>query len=270
MVKQLTVAALVLVGPGSAWAQVSRTTDAEQIKARQRISTMEGVLERAVMNGADNLLRQVESVMPDAAMLSGQPQVRGFRLDNYGVFFDVEVPALRLSIAWMVKSAQTGSQVASTTLAELKALIARMPPGERERTTVLLQRLELLMGATAPAPPAASSMGLRANTVGAATTARQPVAGPLDIDNPNEAWTREVKSALMEAMLENSNPLAIGDNEWLTVAARDNIPSDPRIPGDSTDYSTVMFRVKGSDLAAFHARRITIDEAKKRVEVTEY
>jgi len=90
------------------------------------------------------------------------------------------------------------------------------------------------------------------------------------MDNPNEAWTREVKSALMEAMLENSNPLGIGDNEWLTVAARDNVPSDPRIPGDSTDSSTVLFRVKGSDLAAFHGRRITMDEAKKRVEVTEY
>ena len=116
----------------------------------------------------------------------------------------------------------------------------------------------------------ASALGLRTGAVGAATTARQPVAGPLDIDNPNEAWTHEVKSALMEAMLENSNPLGIGDNEWLTVAARDNVPSDPRIPGDNTDSSTVIFRVKGSDLAAFHARRITVDEAKKRVEVTEY
>src|SRR5688500_7248927 len=86
-----------LVAP--AHTQVARS-EAEQIKARQRISTMEGVLERAVMNGADNLLRQVETVMPDGAMLSGQPQVRGFRLENYGVFFDVEVPALRLSVAW--------------------------------------------------------------------------------------------------------------------------------------------------------------------------
>jgi hypothetical protein len=270
MVKQFMVVALVLAGTGSTWAQVGRTSEAEQIRVRQRISTMEGVLERAVMNGADNLLRQVETVMPDAAVLSGQPQVRGFRLDNYGVFFDVEVPALRLSIAWMVKSAQAGPQVASATLADLKAAVARMPPGERERMSVLLQRLELALGASVPGPPMASAMGLRTGAVGAATTARQPVPSPLDTDNPNEAWTREVKSALIEAMLENSNPLGIGDNEWLTVAARDNVPSDPRIPGDNTDSSTVIFRVKGSDLTAFHARRITIDEAKKRVEVTEY
>ena len=31
-------------------------------------------------------------------MLTGVPEVRGFRLDGYGVFFDVEVPALRLPL----------------------------------------------------------------------------------------------------------------------------------------------------------------------------
>ena len=57
---------------------------------------MEGVLERAVQLGVDNLRRRVRAVMPDDALLQGgAPQVRGFRLDGYGVFFDVEVPALR-------------------------------------------------------------------------------------------------------------------------------------------------------------------------------
>ena len=75
----------------------------EQVKTRQRISTMEGVLERAVSNGAENMLREVRTVMPDAPMLSGMPQVRGFRLDGYGVFFDVEVPALRLPVTWPLR-----------------------------------------------------------------------------------------------------------------------------------------------------------------------
>ena len=35
--------------------------------------------------------------------------------------------------------------------------------------------------------------------------------------------TREVKSALIDAMIENSGPLALGTDEWLTVAARDNV-----------------------------------------------
>lgn len=264
------VAVLVVAAAVPASAQLPRTPDAEQIRARQRISMMESVLERAVMNGADNLLRQVQTVMPDGAMLSGQPQVRGFRLDNYGVFFDVEVPAVRVSIAWMMKSAQAGSQVADAALADLRAAVSRMAPGaERDRAAASLARLQLVVG-NAPAPSPA--MGLRAGTVGAATTrapVASPFAAPLDLDNPNEAWTQEVKAALMEAMLESSNALGIRDGEWLTVAARDNVPSDPLIPGDSTDSSTVILRVRGSDLAAFHARTITLEEAKRRVDVRE-
>ena len=49
------------------WPQAPSSNEDEQVKARQRISTMEGVLERAVSNGAENLLRQVRTVMPDAA-----------------------------------------------------------------------------------------------------------------------------------------------------------------------------------------------------------
>jgi hypothetical protein len=97
------VAAAVTTGAVLASAPVLAQTpdqEAEQIKARQRISTLEGVFERAVSNGAENLLRQVRTVMPDAPMLSGAPKVRGFRLDGYGVFFDVEVPALRLPMTW--------------------------------------------------------------------------------------------------------------------------------------------------------------------------
>ena len=74
-----------------------------QIKSRQRISMMEGVLERAVSNGADNMVRQMKAVMGDAPMLTGVPEVRGFRLDGYGVFFDVEVPALRLPVTWPLR-----------------------------------------------------------------------------------------------------------------------------------------------------------------------
>ena len=91
----------VVAGPCAGAGGTSK--EDEQVKTRQRISTMEGVLERAVSNGAENMLRQVRTVMPDAPMLSGVPQVRGFRLDGYGVFFDVEVPALRLPVTWPLR-----------------------------------------------------------------------------------------------------------------------------------------------------------------------
>lgn len=260
---------LVLGAAVPAFAQAPGQTGAEQIKGRQRISMMEGVLERAVLNGADNLLRQVDSVMPDAMTLSSAPQVRGFRLEGYGIFFDVGVPALRPSIAWMMRSMQSGTRVADGALNQLKMLHSQMTDGgRREQLAEAIQQLELSLGAGAPPAPRATA---RAGSLSAANLqpqAAQP-AIPRAIENPNAAWTEEVKAALIEAMLDHSGPLAVGDDEWLTVAARDNLPSDPLIPGDTVDSSTVIFRVKGSDLAAFHSRRITMDEARKRVQVTE-
>lgn len=258
---------LVLAVAMPAVAQAPRRTEAEQIRARQRISTMEGVLERAVLNGADNLLRQVSSVMPDAAMLSGVPQVRGFRLEGYGLFFDVEVPALRLSIAWMVQSVQSGARVTSAALNELKMLQAQITDSDRrEQLARIIQRLELSLG------PAGPPMGPRSTARGLSAAAVQPQGTPpvpRAVENPNEVWTEEVKTALMEAMLESSGPLAIADDEWLAVAAKDNVPRDPLVPGDTVDLSTITFRVKGSDLAAFHSKRLTLDEVRKRVEIWE-
>jgi len=79
-----------------------------------------------------------------------------------------------------------------------------------------------------------------------------------------------VKAALIDAMLENSGALALAPEEWLTVAARDNVPRDPLVPSDTADFSTVIFRIKGSDLAAFRAGRLALDEARQKVEVREY
>src|SRR5687767_9909484 len=98
-------AAVVAVTTAVAAAQAPSPQQAqeEQIRARQRIATMEAVLQQAVSNGAGKVLRQVQTIMPDQPMLAGAPQARGFRLDGYGVFFDVEVPLLRLPILWPLR-----------------------------------------------------------------------------------------------------------------------------------------------------------------------
>ena len=73
---------------------------------------MEGVLERAVQLGVENLRRRIRAVMPDDALLQGgAPQVRGFRLEGYGVFFDVEVPSLRRSLAWSLRTMNENAAV---------------------------------------------------------------------------------------------------------------------------------------------------------------
>jgi hypothetical protein len=246
------VAATALLWAAVAGAQAPATSakaaELEQIKQRQRISLMEGVLERAVANGADNLLRQVKNVMPDMPMLTGAPAVRGFRLEGYGVFFDVEVPALRLPLAWTLRYVVDGNRLAvNAALAQLRALVLEQPPQERDRLEGLVRKMEQ-------------------RTV---SNEASPDLDPAVVRDPNEAYTRAVKEALIDAMLESSGPMNLGPDEWLTVAARDNVPRDPLVPGDSTELNTVIFKVKGSDLAAFRTGGITLEEARKRVDARE-
>lgn len=261
----------LLVAVSTASAQASRT-DPDQVRARQRISTMEGVLERAVMNGADNLLRKVDSVMPDAVMLTGAPQVRGFRLEGYGIFFDVGVPVLHLSVTWPLRTLLNDTRAAAGLLAELKLKMTQMSVQEQEKLMPLVRQLERAIPAPPPNRATVSGASLAPGGASAASLTPPPVA-PVDpdvINDPDEGWTREVKAALMEAMIESSGPLAIAPGEYLTVAARDNVPRDPLVPGATVDFSTVVFRVKGSDLAEYHARRLPLEDALKRVEVREY
>ena len=269
-----TCAAALAIAAAAPVAAQGERADAEQVRARQRLSTMEGVLERAVRNGADNLLRQMETVLPDAAMLTGLPRVRGFRLDGYGLFFDVEVPGVQLSVAWPLRALINDTRAASALIGELKAQLASVSPRERDSLMQLVRQLEM----TLPQPPSAQGPQAAGPAVSAASlSAGAPVAAPPPVapvdpdvlDDPYKAWTREVKNALIEAMLENSGPLEIGAEEWLTVAAQDSAPRDPLVPGRSVDSSTVYLRVRGSDLADFHARRITLSEAIQRVEVRE-
>jgi hypothetical protein len=251
--------ALVLLTGSITFAQ--QQSEMDQVKARQRISMMEGVLERAVSNGADNTMRQLKSVMGDAWMLTGVPEVRGFRLEGYGAFFDVEVPALRPPVTWPLRYMFRDNRVTVAIVNELKAMMAESEPRQRERLAQVVRQLEQ----EAQVPAALSNTG----RIGAAAV---PVGGqvtPSAFDDPEEHYTREVKAALVDAMIENSGPIALGAEEWLTVAARDNVPRDPLIPTDAADTRTVIFRVKGSDLAAFRAGRMTLEEVRKKVEVTD-
>jgi hypothetical protein len=260
----------------NSFAQVPQT-EADQVRARQKISLMESVLESAVANGADSLMRAVRAVMPpDALMLTGAPSARGFHLEGYGLFFDVEVPAFRPTMAWTLRQMvdQTGLGAAAA-VNQLKAYIATVQdPRQRAALDRALRRLELQVG---PVGPVQQDAGLR--PAGASTLSAQGVTLPAStaptvdtsvIDDPNAAYTREVSVAIIDAMIENSGSLPVGDNEWLTVAARDNIRPDRLVPGDTSNISSIVFRIKGSDLAAFRAGRMTLEEARKHVEVTQF
>lgn len=270
MLKAWVVGVVVLMAAGPAVAQVP--ADVADTRARQRISRMEAVLERAVLNGAESMVRQMRQVMGEPPMLSGPAQARGHRLEGFGVFFDVGVPLLRMPLLWTVRQ-MTAEPMGHAALADLRDLAPRLAPADRvlledsiRRLEAQLERAPRAARATRPTTLAAASATSRATP----EAVRPPVAPVEPIDDPNEAYTREVKAALIEAMLENSVMIDLAEDEWLAVAARDNMPRDPLMPGDLADFTTIQFRILGRDLAAFRERRISFEEAQQRVIVHEY
>ena len=285
----VVAAGLVLAGAGQASAQgVASVSTPDQMRARYQISVMEGALERAVQLGAQRLSRQVQAVSSDMLFIATAARAKGFWLETYGVFFDVDVPAMRHSMAWTFRTLDRGGQKVQSDINTLKRNLqfVRDPQAHRDMEAAI-QRMERLVGPPMMPPGADPGAGLpppgqpnvvQTGTVTAsaqiATTAAAPGAMPSEsnanaiLDDPGSAYTTEVKTALVDAMLDYGTSIPIAENEWLTIAARDN---NERIGGDDPyDVTTIVLRVKGSDLAAFKSGRITRDEAVKRVSIKDY
>src|SRR4029078_8371106 len=67
---------------------------------QQQVRMMEGVIVAAVRNGGEGLARQLQVAEPGSLILTGTALARGFPLEGYGVFFDVDVPQMKQSVAW--------------------------------------------------------------------------------------------------------------------------------------------------------------------------
>jgi len=255
-----------------------------QIDARYQLIVMESVLEAAVQHGARVLSRQLQNGMPQMTLMSGNARARGFRLEGYGVFFDVDVPSMRQSIVWSYRQLFPDNDGTAASLDLLKKVLASVTdPVQKREVEQAIRSLELRVG---PAPNLTggvrSSAPGTATAVPAGTTGAAPPSAPAAgavaanaapaagaADNPDAAYTDAVRDALIDAMLSYSQRLGIGPEESLTIAARD--AGNPRVTGDDpADVITIFLRVKGSDLKAFHEGRITRDEAHRRVEVREY
>lgn len=75
-----------------------------QIQARQQIAALEGALENAVRQGTEMLNQRLQASNTDNwVVLAGLTRARGFRLDDYGVVFDVEFPSMRRSMVWTLQ-----------------------------------------------------------------------------------------------------------------------------------------------------------------------
>lgn len=261
------VAAALVAAPALPHAQ-GRSAEAQ--RRRDQIQLMEGVLTRAVRLGAEQLSRQMQAVDPSMTVLTGQARARGFVLDGYGVFFDVEVPALSASAVWSMITVQQDSRTVAA-IESLRHALATMPEGPKlqeaqQAFQMLVQQVAPAQAQAQPQParsgpgPIEASAGLPApNTVTASS-----VVDPQP-QEPGNLYTEAVKAALVDAMLDHSLPMDLAPDEWLTVAARQS--EGPLAPSEIYEASTIILRVRGEDLAAYAADRSRRAEIRQKVEV---
>lgn len=73
--------------------------DPETLRQRRReIKNMEGVLASAVRNAAQEIASEIQTPDTGVFILSGSLTARGFILEDYGVFFHVEIPGVQPSL----------------------------------------------------------------------------------------------------------------------------------------------------------------------------
>ena len=240
----------------------------EVLRLRYEIRVMERVLEQAVQHGLQMVDQQMQSLIP-MMLFMGPARARGFRLDGYGVFFDVEVPPIRRSMA---RSFQMLGQLdlgVSHALQELRQHLRTVGDPSRGSLEQALRRLEMQIGPTPVPAGSAAGSDVRAASRdsqgrGPGEPVNRPAVAAVTAD-PVEVYASEVERAIVNAMLNHSSSLEIGSEEWLTVAARDS--QGWLAPSDLFEAVAMTLRLRGRDLAAFWGGELTREEMRKRVQV---
>jgi hypothetical protein len=257
-----------------AWAQnaaVTARAEADARQSRYQVGQMERLLEGAVEHGVTIIRDRFQQLTqtPADLLITDNAHARGFRLDGYGVFFDVTAPSFETSaLVWSLKTLDQNDLGVDTALKTLQERVKGDAVSEQA-----LRRLELQVGPIAVARVTNPAVAGARNATGSvsATTVDTPPQAPAAandpiLNDPNEAYRTEVIQALKDMMLEHSSSLGIGTNDFLTVAVRGN-DDRPRLAPADSDSRTRVLRLRGSDLAAYRANQISKEEALQRIEV---
>jgi len=260
-----------------AWAQSAQGAATPPVRAaqnpqlRSQISMLEAVLERAVQQGVSKAIEKVPGAELSGPIWIGQQRARGFHVDGYGVFFDISVPELPVTITWSVQMLGLNDAALRTELARLSAAVASVTDSkqrtELEQATASLQRLAGASNASAaPAPPTGGATPTRvANQAQPPQAPFSQMVAPPDAPTPPQLraiYRAEMQAVLIDAVLDQGRLLQMGPDERLTLAAR--------MEGSGLTTSqdpTVFLTIRGRDLAALNTGRISREEAQKGIEV---
>jgi ribosomal protein L12E/L44/L45/RPP1/RPP2 len=249
----------VVVGaaaPASAQASRAATSPNEQ-RARYQMGTMESVLERAVEHAAAVTRGRLQSMIPADMLLSENARVRGFRLEGWGVFFDVVVPTLEGTLPWSFMTLSRNNLGLDSALATLRSQVEKLNDASLREA---LQRVELQVGPVASPVPTAQTAAAGGGAATGPAAAQDRI-----LDDPENAYRQEVISAVQDAMLDFSRGLDLGEDEWLSVGARRD--EGRRLTTSGTEARTIQIRIGGRDLQAFLTGRASREEALARMEV---
>jgi hypothetical protein len=248
--------------------------DPESQRRRNQLRLMEGVLVQAVRLGAEQVGKELERYEPTGVtVLLGIPRARGFVLDGHGLFFDVEIPDMNQSVVWSVMMARREQQVGNA-IDSLRAALRLMPAGPpMQQAQMALQVVEKTVGPIQPDAQTGVPGELQPGIQTAAQSEKsapsgEPAPGQVKAataiaPEPRALYRAAVIDAVSEAMLDYSLQMALGPEEWLTVATRGS--EGPLTSQGLSDPTTIILRVKGSDLAIYHAEPPRRDEIRQKV-----
>ena len=140
-------------------AQARADARAEAIARQQRyeISTLERVFEGAVEHGISVVRDRLQAVvqMPAELLISDNAHARGFRLEGYGVFFDVTVPIFDATL-WTLRTLDQNDLGLDSAMKELQQIVkgninagtkVQLSASARLEGDLQTQRLEVAEGA---------------------------------------------------------------------------------------------------------------------------
>lgn len=256
---EVFVILILFITPISARAQSEQQSEAlDQAKLLLQLESMEQHLEDAVSRGVDTLEKKLPPLLAGRVFFAGLIQVRGFYLEGYGLFFDVEYPVVRRSILWSIDSMEWLNLRMTDRLQDLRLRMQSMKEGSR-REAIQKVILEIETAVQIRASTELSSddkIGLSFIEQGK----------EISID-PQELYLKTLTSELTDVIIESSEIVSLRGNEWLTVAARDGRSFTNRsywkIP--HAFPHTLTLRILGADLLAIRDGKLSSEEARNRV-----
>ncbi len=226
--------------------------------AERQVRLIEQGLEQAVRRGVDALEQRLPAPLPGLVVFAGTIRARGFVVDGYGLFFDVEFPVVRRSILWSITAMRQHDSAMAQSLATLRRRVLEMPPGLARST--LEDMVHELERATRTPAFGRGSEAAPDDPDGTRSESPAPTA-PADLEAFYRAALQGELAAALVAYGGALPPGALADGDWLTVAARDG---RGRRAGARR---TLQLRILGGHLRALRDGRLTVEDTRSRIEI---